>query len=131
MRDRVVFFLLGATVATIAYFVGDMKKVDAQNNTRVFDNVHIKGELLITGGGLIIRNNEDLSRVDVNTFGVLVRDDFVGIALENYVRSIRAGEPSSRVLIGAFEDENGSKSYMGLMSNRGKFDKLISSEDIK
>ena len=39
MKDRIVFFVLGVFLATIAYFAGDMGNLFAQNNIRYFDNL--------------------------------------------------------------------------------------------
>jgi len=55
MRDRVVFFILGAVLATVAYFVGDMNPISAQSDTKFFDgNVVIDGSLHVKGGKLIV-----------------------------------------------------------------------------
>ncbi|MDE0323662.1 MAG: hypothetical protein OXN27_07035 [Candidatus Poribacteria bacterium] len=49
MKDRIIFFVLGAILATIAYFVGDMRNVSAQNETAFFDNVEVLGHLSVRG----------------------------------------------------------------------------------
>ena len=132
MRDRVVFFLLVAIVATVAYFVGDMEKVDAQDNSRIFDNVVIKGELVITGGKLVVEDNENLNNRNANTFGVIVSDGHVLVTIDNHKGAIRAGEPSSEIIIAALEDEEvGSAAYMFIVSDSGKSEKLITSLDRK
>ena len=130
MRDRVVFFLLVAIVATVAYFVSDMEKADAQKDLEIFDNVVIKGGLLITGGKLVVENPKR-GKVN-NRFAVTVVDNHVSITLDNYKGAIRAGEPSSKVAIGVLQDEKWpSSAYMRLTSNSGKSEKLITSLDRK
>ena len=41
MRDRVVFFILGALLATLAYFAGDMH-LSADNELEVIPNLLVK-----------------------------------------------------------------------------------------
>ena len=54
MKDRILFFVLGAVLATAAYFAGDMDKAGAQEETMVIDrDLLIRGELIIEGGVLI------------------------------------------------------------------------------
>ena len=49
MKDRIIFFVLGAILATIAYFVGDMSKVSAQNGRAVFDELVVRDKLTVYG----------------------------------------------------------------------------------
>lgn len=47
MRDKIVFFILGAALATIAYLVGDLETLTAENKITELDQLHVK-RLLVT-----------------------------------------------------------------------------------
>ena len=46
MRDRIVFFVLGALLATIAYFAGDMNNLSAQGEVTHIEKLSV-GELTV------------------------------------------------------------------------------------
>ena len=56
MRDRIVFFVLGAIIATVAYFVGDMSNISAQNGRAVFDKLVVRDTLTV--GKRVLVGNE-------------------------------------------------------------------------
>lgn len=60
MKGKIVFFLLGATVATIAYLAGDMNlTADNSMPEEVFEgNVVIKGGLLVRGSIIVNKSFE-------------------------------------------------------------------------
>ena len=62
MRDKVVFFILGALLATIAYFAGDMNKAGARDHLQEFEDVLVKGDLIVSGGRLVIHNDPPFSK---------------------------------------------------------------------
>ena len=52
MRDKVMFFLLGAVVATIAYFVGDLETLTAEDEFLEIDflrvnRLHVKESIVV------------------------------------------------------------------------------------
>ena len=65
MRDRIVFFILGAVLATVAYFAGDMDKAGAQGDLEFIDkNVLISGDLIVAGGLISVINEPHLKMPD-------------------------------------------------------------------
>ncbi len=61
MRDRIVFFILGAVLATVAYFAGDMNKAGAQDDEKVFaGDVIINGSLFVDGGKIMLHDHFDV-----------------------------------------------------------------------
>ena len=60
MRDKIVFFIFGVVVATLAYFVHDMNSATAQEKTIVEDLI-VTGTLLVKSGNVIVTNGLDVS----------------------------------------------------------------------
>lgn len=48
MRDKIVFFVLGAVLATIAYLVGDLETLTAENKITELDHLRVN-RLHVTG----------------------------------------------------------------------------------
>lgn len=55
MKDKIVFFVLGAVLATVAYFVGDMDNLSADSeigsmefDTVVVENLYVKDKLTVS-----------------------------------------------------------------------------------
>ena len=67
MKDKVVFFILGALLATIAYFAGDMNKAGARGHFQEFEDVLVKGDLIVSGGRLVIHNDPPFSE-DIDNY---------------------------------------------------------------
>ena len=68
MKDRIVFFVLGAVLATIAYSAGDMNQATGQSGTKEFDgDVSIKGHLHVEGVIVV----GDISKSPTNTITLI------------------------------------------------------------
>ena len=67
MRDKVVFFILGVLLATIAYFAGDMNRAGARGHFQEFEDVLVKGDLIVSGGRLVIHNDPPFSE-DIDNY---------------------------------------------------------------
>ena len=67
MRDKVVFFILGALLATIAYFAEDMNKAGARDYFQEFEDVVVKGDLIVSGGRLVIHDDPPFSK-DIDNY---------------------------------------------------------------
>ena len=92
MRDKIVFFVLGAVVATIAYFIGDLETLTAEdefleidflrvNRLHVKESIVVKESIAVGGTGksviVIMADNE---RAEISMFGAEVpenRDDVI------------------------------------------------------
>jgi hypothetical protein len=67
MKDKVVFFILGALLATLAYFAGDMSDVKAKNEVVVARQVTVEDgsgssvSLIVSEGtpGILISNKKN------------------------------------------------------------------------
>ena len=100
MREKVVFFILGAVLATLAYAVGNASKVDAYGvgtyELLVVDSLVAK-KILVSESG--IRNIED------SFIGIVVEDNIPNIMVTNR----KFGIEQSGVMISAFSglDEPG------------------------
>ena len=121
MRDRIVFFILGAVLATVAYFVGDMNKAGAQDGETTFDgNVLINGTLIVAGGSIQIQDNPHLMKnVDEleSLISIVADHDGAAIALYNGP-SNETDEYASNIVITARTTDRGSNySAMFLLSD--------------
>ncbi|RKU31019.1 hypothetical protein C6499_05155 [Candidatus Poribacteria bacterium] len=80
MRDKIVFFILGAVLATIAYSVGNLNKVDADGVGRydllVVDELVVK-ELVVSESGIFHTHNKD------SMIGMRVTDNIPTILISN------------------------------------------------
>ena len=47
MKDRIVFFILGGIVATVGFIIGSLKSMTTEGDTRVFENIRIKGSIIV------------------------------------------------------------------------------------
>ena len=71
MKDRIVFFVLGAILATIAYFVGDMNNLSAQGDVTRIEKLSV-GEITVDKT-LVVGNNEDYSKIEGKSISVYNR----------------------------------------------------------
>ena len=69
-KDRIIFFVMGALLATIAYIVGAIDSTNAEDDKKVFSqDVLIKGSLLVTDAdttrGILLRADDKDSSITV------------------------------------------------------------------
>jgi len=93
MKDRIVFFVLGAILATIAYFVGDMSNnISAQNEGDFarFDDVIVSDTLWVHGKIVVQHvlpdNKTNLLIIAADEDGTQIRQE--------YMYDPRKGHPS-------------------------------------
>ena len=100
MRDKVMFFLLGAVVATTAYFVGDLETLTAEDEYREIDvlgvnRLFVKDSIAVGDKGksviVIMADNE---RAEIAMFGELPenRDDVIDNTREAKISLIARGD---------------------------------------
>lgn len=111
MKDRIVFFILGAVLATMAYAVGNASKADADRLGRygllVADALIVK-KILISESGL--------SNVDDNSMiGMSIDDNVPNIMITNRKNGIE----QSAVVLSAFtgSGEHGTRPTILLVSD--------------
>ena len=79
MKDRIVFFILGALLATFAYFAGNMNKLDADIDKKgvydflsvshlEIDSMQVADNVTITKSGIIIGDAETNSKSMIRIF---------------------------------------------------------------
>ena len=82
MKERIVFFVLGAVLATLAYFVGDINNIYAQNDTAVFDgDVVVNGSLYVKGGQFTVEHHLPGKKYNV----VSIRADENGTIINQFL----------------------------------------------
>ncbi len=127
MKDRIVFFVLGAVVATVAYFAGDMDRADAQGRDRFFGgDVFIKGRLTVSSGEFFVtydpRDTHDMAKID-SSVGIIAGEDSASILLnKGPYNSLTEKFPASLIL--TINETNESKVY-SIISLAGDYDRDI------
>ena len=125
MKDRIVFFVLGAVLATVAFFVGDMDKATAQDSTRIIEeDVIIKGKLTVAGGELLIKYNPTLVKKDHeldSSISILTTDRAASIMLQNGPINRRTRKHKSSLTIIALDMDNGEG--RSVIELAGKYEK--------
>lgn len=100
MKERIVFFVLGAILTTFGYFVGDMNNISAQGEyIKVFDDhVKVKGNLYVDGA-LIVRDKAFMEN---------------SLAVKNSIRLSREipGNKNNQILFVANENSVGISQYL-------------------
>lgn len=139
MKGRIVFFVLGAALATIAYFAGDMNKAGAQDGTSIFrgtkvfqDDVVINGTLTVAGGTLSVSKNPFLSKKASDLESVITinaNDEGGYIFIFNGPRDDNTREFPSRIIIRAETSDGDNISAINFDSDYGKDSFKISSKD--
>ena len=125
MKDRIVFFVLGVVLATVAYFVGDMDKADAQSGTKVFEgNVLIKGQLTVNSGRAIIKydpfNLDDPAKT-LSSITFLSDTKGASILLTNGPQNRRGEKPSTVMLSATKHEEKGDDyAFISLTGRYGR-----------
>ena len=92
MRDKIVFFILGAVLATLAYFAGDMNNAKAEDRT-IDGDLIVKGQLTISSGTLLIHNQsaERFPNRPVNAIFMTANDQKAGIGIFNSFQENESG----------------------------------------
>ena len=128
MRDRVVFFILGALLATFAYFVGEMN-LSAHNfevgEHQVIPNL-IVGKLLVNES--IQVGGEDSNRIRMGFDDDLVRIDLLSANGKKHIALIvtkETGEDGAFIAIG---DDTGIIRFMDT-SSVNRFNKEYSKQE--
>ena len=120
MRNKIVFFILGAILATIAYHIGDMEKVDADSPT-VFQDVWIKGDLVVSGGAIIVEDVLDSEQYPKSSIQLRVSEGNAGISIVNSRSEIpETPAASGLVLMANTGDDGESYSAINLSGNHDK-----------
>ncbi|RKU27256.1 hypothetical protein C6499_11985 [Candidatus Poribacteria bacterium] len=123
MKERIVFFILGAVLATIAYSVGNVNKVNADGDgvyERLFVNKLMVKTLLVTDMAT------DIANVSGSNIGLVVENNIPTILLNNQ----KNGIAQSSIMLSAFSvlDEPGQRPTITLLSNNLKENYTFSSK---
>ncbi len=99
-KDRILFLVIGALLATVAYIAGNtVNSVDADSPTVFEDDVWIKGKLLVSSGSIVIKEPSNTkSYIDLH---------------------VGQGSPIIRLMNGTGQDPSNKKSYIDLHVKEG------------
>ena len=108
MRDKIVFFILGALISTLTYFAGDMNNVKAKDevvigNLDITGNLTLAGSLKVGGGTILLTNTNDISQ----RVTITASDKQAAIILDNQIDPNTLGSKSALYLSAYTVDEVG------------------------
>ena len=139
MRDKVMFFLLGAVLATIAYFIGDLETLTAENKITELDFLRVnrlvvKDSIAVgdTGGSIIVIM-ADNERSEISMFGAEVpenRDDFIHNTGEAPSISLIAGGDSAVIRAQSHEKRPEAECLLGVTRPEGKYKSWLIIHDL-
>ena len=71
MKDRVVFLTMGILIATTFFIAGKSNSPVAQQNTEIFENVIIRGRLIIgnENNNITLENKDDSTNIIIDSKG--------------------------------------------------------------
>lgn len=110
MRDKVLFFILGAVLATIAYFIGSMNRSGSNDEVTTFEKLHIEKSLTV-GDSIIVgfkslddwEHNIATGEKEPNVFIVADADGAMITMGEKFLVSESDPENRIAILVGARE----------------------------
>ena len=105
MREKIVFFILGALLATLAYLAGNMNNAKAEDRT-IDGDLIVKGQLTVSGGTLLIHNQsaERFPGRPINVIFISVDDEKAGIGIFNAFEENELGpKAKSELRLQAFD----------------------------
>ena len=93
MKERIVFFILGALVATVAYFAGDISSLSAREDVKFYDRLTV---------GTLVARTIMISEGDAGSshIGLHVKNNVPSINLSNRLN----GKEYSGIMLSAFSD---------------------------
>ena len=131
MKDRILFFILGAVLATAAYFIGDMNLTETEDPNKVFEgDVEVRGKLLVTGGSLSVVNLDRTLNEPRNEAVIFAGEEITALMLMSNIRNAAGGTliigdemttSSTITLIASVSDmgRNEGLSILNLSGNNG------------
>lgn len=127
MRDKIVFFILGAVIATIAYLIGDLETLTAEDKNVELDLLHVnrlvvKEGMVVGDYGkkfIIIETNKEYAHITL--YGGTATEESFGNIVDD-VPNIRLEVRSNHALIEAASHNKRpeAKSVLGVANFAGK-----------
>ena len=139
MRDKVMFFLLGAVLATIAYFIGDLETLTAEDKITELDFLRVnrlvvKDSIAVgdTGGSVIVIM-ADNERAEISMFGAEVpenRDEVIDNTGEAPSISLIARGDSAVIRAKSHEKRPEAICLLGVTRPEGKYKSWLIIHDL-
>ena len=129
MKDKVVFFILGALLATIAYFAGDLETLTAQDKITELDHLRVNHlqvkDAIMVGdiGKKFILISADNEFAGISLHGAEVsetRDNFINNIGDAPVISLEARGNAAVIKAGSHSERPEAICVLGLIRMEGK-----------
>lgn len=136
MRDKVMFFILGAVLATIAYFVGDLETT-AEDEFHEIDvlrvnSLHVKEGIAVgERGKKYIMIATDNKFAEISLYGAEIPEPHEKLDLgDTPVVSLIAGETSAVIRARSHKERPDARAVMGTIRRGGKHESMLIIEDL-
>lgn len=137
MKDKVVFFILGALLATIAYFAGDLETLTAQDKITELEQLRVnhltvKDTIIVGDTGekfIMIMANNEWAQIDLHGAELPeTRDDFnIG---DTPIISLVAGGDSAVIKALSHNKRPEASGLLGVISREGKYESTLIIQDL-
>ena len=137
MKDKVMFFLLGAVLATIAYFVGDLETLTAEDGYREIDalrvnRLHVKDGIGVGDIGkkyIMIKTDNEWAQISLYGAEMPENSDDLNLG-DTPVISLVAGGDSAVIRAKSHSKRPEAICVLGVMSPEGKYKSSLIIQDL-
>lgn len=139
MRDKIVFFILGALLATLAYFAGDLEPLTAEDKFIELEKLRVnslmvKDSILVGDIGkkfILMRCDNEFAQIDLHGAELSENPD----GLSNNVGdapaiSLVGGGDSALIKVLSHNKRPKAKSILGVLSREGKYESALIIQDL-
>ena len=139
MRDKIVFFILGAVLATIAYLIGDLETLTAENKVTELDplylnNLVVKDHIRVGGLGkksIVIGIENEIAHISL--FGATLpaeESDFINAMTESPILRLTADGNAALITAKSQSKRPEAKTILGVASLKGKYFSSLTIQDL-
>lgn len=137
MRDKVMFFLLGAVVATIAYCIGDLETLTAEDEYHEIDalrvnRLHVTDSIGVGDIGkkyIMIKTDNEWAQISL--FGAEMPENSDDLNLgDTPVVSLVAGDDSAVMRAQSHSKRPEATGVLGVMRPEGKYESVLILQDL-
>lgn len=139
MRDRIVFFILGAVLATIAYLVGDLETLTAEDKVTELDTLRVNRLLVkdgITVGGIgkksiVILVDDESAKISL--LGGTVPSEESGFSNtmdETPILTLAAGSDAALIRAKSHSKRPEATTQLGVVNLEGKYISSLIIQDL-
>ena len=137
MRDKIVFFILGALLATIAYLAGDLEMLTAEDKTLELEQLRVNN-LTVTDGiivgdtgkkTIIIRADNELAQISLHGIEFTEKRDNYNVGDKPSVSLVAKSDLAVIKVVSHYTRPEAS-CLLGVVSSEGKYESNLIMQDL-